>query len=78
MLNEIFDRVYQELGSIGNELTRGERLGVGKVWTPGQKPRADHPQPKAEKQQTKLSARRDRRGGEDPWDWKEEKPPWEF
>ena len=35
MLNEIFDRVYQELGSIGNELTRGERLGVGKVWTPG-------------------------------------------
>ena len=78
MLNEIFDRVYQELGSIGNELTRGERLGVGKVWTPGRNTRSSVPQPKAEKQQTKLSARRDRRGGEDPWDWKEEKPPWEF
>lgn len=78
MLNEIFDRVYQELGSIRNDLTRGERLGVGKVWTPSRKPRPDRPLPKAEKQQTKLSARRDRRGGEDPWDWKEEKPPWEF
>ena len=78
MFNEIFDRVYQELGSIGSELTQGQRLGSNKAWTPGRKPRADRPLPKAQKQQTKLTARRDRRGGEDPWDWKEEKPPWEF
>ena len=25
----------------------------------------------------KLTARREKRYGEDPWDWKEEKPPWE-
>ncbi|HIY74445.1 MAG TPA: hypothetical protein H9826_10850 [Candidatus Intestinimonas merdavium] len=25
----------------------------------------------------KLTARREKRYGEDPWEWKEEKPPWE-
>ena len=25
----------------------------------------------------KLTARREKQYGEDPWDWKEEKPPWE-
>ncbi len=26
----------------------------------------------------KVSARRSKKGGEDPWDWDEKKPPWEF
>ncbi|WP_297210562.1 hypothetical protein [uncultured Flavonifractor sp.] len=26
----------------------------------------------------KLTARRTKHQGEDPWDWKEEKPPWEL
>ncbi len=40
--------------------------------------KTNRPVPKTVSQTPKLTARRDRRGGEDPWDWKEEKPPWEY
>ncbi len=73
MLDDIFD-VFSDLmgGNNVNRLTgqRGKRTGRSAA--------SDRPLPKRQKQQTKLTARRDRRGGEDPWDWKEEKPPWEF
>ena len=74
MLDDIFDLFSDLLGGTG-----GSRLpGAGQQRPTVQNRVSDRPLPKAHRHQTKLAARRDRRGGEDPWDWKEEKPPWEF
>lgn len=80
MLDNIFDLVSDLIGENNvNQLT-GKRLpGGNREWKPAkQRLATSRPAPRASAEQTKLTARRDRRGGEDPWDWKEEKPPWEF
>lgn len=79
MLDDIFDLFSDLVGeSTVNPLT-GQRVPVNRARkSPGSRGTGSRPQPKPHKHQNKLTARRDRRGGEDPWDWKEEKPPWEF
>lgn len=80
MLDDILDLFSDLVGEdTVNQLT-GRRLPAQTPVrkTPKQKTATVRPAPTASDGQNKLTARRDRRGGEDPWDWKEEKPPWEF
>lgn len=87
MLDDLFGMVSDLLGE-GDGPTIGQRLpGGGRRQEPYPRktPPAKRTQPDrgpkarpAAGQPPKLTARRNRRGGEDPWDWKEEKPPWEF
>ncbi|MBM6925187.1 hypothetical protein [Pseudoflavonifractor phocaeensis] len=79
MLDDIFRQIRQELeGAVPNRLAGA---GTTTPWRGNKKQQKrkvnDRPLPKATQPGTKLTARRDRRG-EDPWDWVEEKPPWEF
>lgn len=77
MLDDIFDLVSDLLGE-----NKVNTLAGAVPRTPShkqKKPQAgSRPAHTAAHKTPKLTARRDRRGGEDPWDWKEEKPPWEF
>ena len=77
MLDDIFDLVSDLLGENKVNTLAG---AVPRTPSLSQKKKrvADRPTQKAVHKTPKLTARRDRRGGEDPWDWKEEKPPWEF
>ncbi|MCI7472417.1 MAG: hypothetical protein MSB10_01915 [Clostridiales bacterium] len=81
MLDDIFDLVSDLIGETNiNQLT-GRRLpGAAQQRKAAKhnKPVSDRPLPRTSPEQTKLTVSRDRRGGEDPWDWKEAKPPWEF
>ena len=89
MLDDLFNLVTALLGEeTGPQRGAGQRLpdGARRQEPYRQKtPPAGRSQPDrrskacpAAEQPPKLAARRNRRGGEDPWDWKEEKPPWEF
>lgn len=77
MLDDLFDVVSDLLGE-----SKATTLAGAFPQMPRSKQKyqrvTDRPVPKAVSKTPKLTARRDRRGGEDPWDWKEEKPPWEF
>lgn len=77
MLDDIFDLVSDLLGENKVNTLAGT---ISRTPSPNQKKKrsGDRPTQKAVSKTPKLTARRDRRGGEDPWDWKEEKPPWEF
>lgn len=77
MLDDIFDLVSDLLGENKVNTLAG---AVSRTPSPNQRKKrvGDRPTQKAVPKTPKLTARRDRRGGEDPWDWKEEKPPWEY
>ena len=77
MLDDIFDLVSDLLGENTVNTLAG---AVPKTPLSNQKKKRvqDRPTQKTAHKTPKLTARRGRRGGEDPWDWTEEKPPWEF
>ena len=77
MLDGIFDLFSDLVGERTVNPLTGQRIPVDRARKrPVSKGTGSRTQ--TSKHQNKLTARRDRRGGEDPWDWKEEKPPWEF
>lgn len=80
MLDDIFDLFSDLVGETNVHRLTGQKSPVRTPDRKPSKPRtsASRTTPTTPVGQNKLTASRDRRGGEDPWDWKEKKPPWEF